>query len=93
VSRIVLGAGGLGDVDTEVAGARGGAAGGRQPRHGSSGRNDGGAAIQVHVEAQLGLPFQRGRPVGIFIEVTNESDHRSMVSASLELRDSRTLTT
>jgi hypothetical protein len=93
--RIVLGAGGLEDVDTEVwlalvAALLAVASLAWQLGAGMTRRR----RDRVHVEARLGLPVysQGGGRWAIFIEVTNESDHPvRWVSASLELSDSRTL--
>jgi hypothetical protein len=93
--RLSLGASGLEDIDTEVwlalvaallaaasLGWQLGAALGRRRRD------------RIDVDVRLGLPVysQGGGRWAIFIEVTNGSEHPiRWVSASLELRDGRTL--
>jgi hypothetical protein len=93
--RLSLGASGLEDVDTEVwlalvaallaAASLGWQLGAALARR----RRD-----QIDVDVRLGLPVysQGGGRWAIFIEVTNGSEHPiRWVSASLELRDGRTL--
>jgi len=93
--RLSLGASSLNDIDTELWIALGaallaaaslgwqlGSAFGRRRRE------------RIHVEARLGLPVysQGGGRWAIFIEITNGSEYPvRWVSASLELRDGRTL--
>ncbi|MGH2978377.1 MAG: hypothetical protein ACRDLQ_01910, partial [Solirubrobacterales bacterium] len=93
--RLSLGASGLDDIDTEVwvalaaallaaasLGWQLGSALGRRRRN------------QIEVDVRLGLPVysQGGGRWAIFIEVTNGSEHPiRWISASLELRDGRTL--